>query len=218
MMNVEDAEIVGLPKLEKCVLLSAFKQLDTLKLEDAGIMKEMKVVRRMLEDNGDDMEFTPAGKSVVISSVEELEHANNSVSKIEIASNSCNIHGFKVLDLSRFKNLKELKVGDNCFENVNEVKLIGLKKLERVVIGENSFTKLKSDWPTSGKDDCHFYLKDCGKLKELKIGRFSFNEYTGCEIENVPSLEVIEIGDLERDSYNFKYADLELRGVSFSCN
>ena len=128
-MNVEDAEIVGLPKLEKCVLLSAFKQLDTLKLEDAGIMKEMKVVRRMLEDNGDDMEFTPAGKSVVISSVEELEHANNSVSKIEIASNSCNIHGFKVLDLSRFKNLKELKVGDNCFENVNEVKLIGLKKL-----------------------------------------------------------------------------------------
>ena len=38
-------------------------------------------------------------------------------------------------------HLRLLEVGDECFEYVDEVKLIGLSKLERVVIGENSFTK-----------------------------------------------------------------------------
>ena len=40
----------------------------------------------------------------------------------------------------------------------------------------------------------HFYLKDCERVKELKIGCYSFSNYSVCEIENVPSLEVIEIG------------------------
>ena len=35
-----------------------------------------------------------------------------------------------------------------------------------------------------------------------------------CEIENVPSLRVIEMGDLNEWSYNFKYASLELRSDS----
>ena len=41
-------------------------------------------------------------------------------------------------------HLRLLQVGDECFENVKEVKLIGLNELERVVIGENSFTKRRN--------------------------------------------------------------------------
>ncbi len=37
-------------------------------------------------------------------------------------------------------NLRLFEVGDECFENVEEVKLIGLNELERVVIGKKSFT------------------------------------------------------------------------------
>ena len=35
-----------------------------------------------------------------------------------------------------------------------------------------------------------------------------------CEIENVPSLEAIEMGDLIEDSSNFSHASLELKSDS----
>ena len=103
-------------------------------------------------------------------------------------------------------------MGDECFRSVKEVKLIGLSKLERVVIGENSFTKEKYDYRYD--PNRHFYLKNCERLRELKIGYWSFYDYSVCEIENVPSLRVIEMGDLNEWSYNFKYASLELKSDS----
>ena len=109
--------------------------------------------------------------------------------------------------MSGLKWLKSIEIGDECFENVNEVKLIGLNQLERVIIGQNSFTKHKND---DGNDPYrHFYLKNCERLRELKMGRYSFSDYSVCEIENVPSLEVIET-----NRYNFRYASLELKSDS----
>ena len=71
------------------------------------------------------------------------------------------------LDLSFMPHLRLLEVGDECFENVKEVKLIGLNELERVVIGEKSFTK---NWHGSDYDpNRHFYLKNCERLRELKM-------------------------------------------------
>ena len=112
-------------------------------------------------------------------------------------------------DFSILCNLKHLQIGDDCFGNVNEVKLIGLHALKRVVIGQNSFTKNKNHY---GYDPSrHFYLKDCEQLKELKMGRYSFSDFSVCEITNVPSLEVIKMGKLDKMSYNFYYASLELK-------
>ena len=51
-------------------------------------------------------------------------------------------------------------------------------------------------------------------MRELKIGWYSFSDYSVCEIENVPSLEVIEMGELNEDSYNFCHASLELKSDS----
>ena len=127
-----------------------------------------------------------------------------------VDNNACNEKCFTALDLSFFSNLKVFEVGDYSFAFVNEVKLIGLSKLERVVIGKNSFTK-KKDW--HGYDpNRHFYLKNCERLRELKIGCYSFSDYSVCEIENVPSLEVIEMGELNETSFNFYGASLELKG------
>ena len=128
-----------------------------------------------------------------------------------VDSNACNDKCFTALDLSFFSNLKVFKVGCYSFSFVNEVKLIGLNQLERVVIGENSFTKCKNDWPRSSNPNRHFYLKDCERLRELKMGRYSFSDYSVCEIENVPSLEVIEMGELNEVSDNFCYASMELK-------
>ena len=130
-----------------------------------------------------------------------------------VDNNACNEKCFTALDLSFFSNLKVFEVGDYSFAFVDEVKLIGLNHLERVVIGENSFTKEKN---SRGYDpNRHFYLENCSQLIELKIGRYSFMDYSMCEIENVPSLEVIEMGVLNEESGNFFYASkLELKSDS----
>ena len=77
------------------------------------------------------------------------------------------------------------------------------------MIGENSFTKRKNDY---GNDaNRKLYVKNCDALKELKIGRYSFSDYSVIEIENVNSLELIEIGEVNRESNSFGYASLELK-------
>ena len=123
----------------------------------------------------------------------------------------CNDESCTSLDLSSYVSLRVFEVGDECFRYVNEVKLIGLKQLERVVIGKKCFTKEKN---SNGNDpNRHFYLKNCERVRELKMGRYSFSDYSVCEIENVSSLEVIEMGELNgwNGSDNFYYASLELK-------
>ena len=79
------------------------------------------------------------------------------------------------------------------------------------MIGSNSFTKKKNSF---GYDpNRHFYLKNCNNIKELRIGQYSFSDYSEFAISNNPSIEVIEMGDLniQHDSFNFYYASLELK-------
>ena len=128
-----------------------------------------------------------------------------------IVDNAVGVPDFSVLDLTRFSKLESLVIGDNCFSYVTEVKLIGLDELKSVEIGMNSFTQHKNDY---GNDsNRHFYLKNSPKLKSLKMGLFSFSDYTVCEIENVDALEVIEMGELNEESYNFASASLELKSI-----
>ena len=142
----------------------------------------------------------------------EWESVDCRVSELVIASNCCNEEEVTEVDLGRFASLKVFEVGDECFKYVKEVKMIGLSQLERVVIGENSFMKDINVWSEfTISPDRHFYLKNCERLRELKIGRDSFSDYSVCEIENVPSLEVIEMGELHKGSGNFCNASLELK-------
>ena len=84
-------------------------------------------------------------------------------------------------------------MGNECFKNVSELKLIGMKMLESVIVGENCFTKKKDE---NDKNVYGLYVKNCESLRELKIGNHSFEEYYVCEIESVVSLEVIEVGSV----------------------
>ena len=134
---------------------------------------------------------------------------------IIVDSNGCNDRSFTVLNLTRFVNLKVFEVGDYSFSYVNEVHMIGLPELERVVIGENCFTEEKyryinDDYYDDGLNR-HFYLKHCEKLRELKIGVSSFINYVSCVIEDNTRLEVIEIGKLYDWGYTFFYASLEMK-------
>ena len=143
---------------------------------------------------------------------EENQFLHSFIKELIVQHSSCNGREWSVLDLSSMFHLRLIEVGDECFKDVKEVKLIGLRQLERVVIGKECFTKEKEG---IYDPDRHFYLKDCERLRELKIGGYSFSDYYVCEIENVPSLEVIQMGEVTELSHSFHYAsDLELKSES----
>ena len=110
---------------------------------------------------------------------------------------------FTEVDLSRLSQLKTLEIGNHCFTRVKDWTIVGLRELECVVIGTYCATQ------ASGR----FCVKNCPSLKELKIGRFSFEDYSVCVIENVDALEGIAIGDVDDWSNNFFFASLELKSV-----
>ena len=140
----------------------------------------------------------------------------------------CNEKELTVLDLSAMKELTVFETATNCFKNVGIFRAIGLDKLERVAIGSCCFMPLPMEEESccsnssmeeesccsnsSMEEEAYsFYVKDCGVLKELKIGVFSFTDYSVCEIGNVPMLEVIEMGDTRVFSAVFSHADLVLK-------
>ena len=87
-----------------------------------------------------------------IHSIAELMRMDKSVEVLIVDNDMCNDKRYTVLNLSSFSNLKEFEVGDYSFSFVNEVKLVGLNRLERVVIGMNCFRKYFQENPNR-----HFY-------------------------------------------------------------
>ena len=137
----------------------------------------------------------------------EMVVFHNHIEELIVSDGSCNGEEMRLLDLSLMSSLKSVRVGSECFSYVEEVKLIGLSELESVVIEENSFYFYDSTL-------CYcFCVKDCPKLKSLKMGKHSFIRYSTCVIENVNALEVIEIGDSSIDSNNFRPASLVLKSI-----
>ena len=151
-------------------------------------------------------------KCVLLNEENQLLHSR--IEELIVSNNSCNGQEWIMLDLFFMSHLRLLQMGDNCFENVEEVRLIGLNQLEKVVIGNRCFMMCYYERPRPLNPNGHFYLKNCERLRELKIGQRSFSYYAVCEIENLPSLEVIEMGELNKWSDNFFYASMELKSES----
>lgn len=103
----------------------------------------------------------PTPRETTIHSGSELQRLTDNMEVIIIVSHCCNESSVAGLDFSRFSNLRELRVGDECFANVKNTKLTGLKWLERVEFGK------KCCYRTAG--GC-FIVKECERLKTVKMG------------------------------------------------
>ena len=151
-------------------------------------------------------------EETVITDYSTLLH--NLLELLRVSCGCCNEREWRKIDFSIMPNLRELKVEDDCFENVEEVRVIGMKKLERIGIGENCFAKRESD---SDYDPNHrFYLKDCDKLSKLMIGSGSFAFYSMCEITNSKSLKTIELGNEDNGTSAFCYSSLTMKSDAHS--
>ncbi len=138
-------------------------------------------------------------------------HITNETTELVIPKNKCNMRGKWHLDLRNMTGLKRVIIGNNCFKNVDVVRLVGLKYLEQVEIGMNCFSRKSTPYMNP---DRHFYLKDCPMMQELRIGSGSFVDYSVCVIQNVPSMGVFEMGSVYSEGNNFFFASLELRSTT----
>ena len=61
---------------------------------------------------------------------------------------------------------------------------------------------------------------NCESLESIQIGKFSFSDFGGdFELKNLPQLQSIQIGSIERDySYNFYYIPFMIRGIDMILN
>ena len=90
---------------------------------------------------------------------------DESVEGIEVKKGVCNDEDFEEWEMNEYARLRELIVGDECFQFVKDLKIVGLSALEKVEIGKQCFCKASGGV---------FEMRNCEKLKSVKIGDGSF--------------------------------------------
>ena len=111
------------------------------------------------------------------------------IEELKIGDNGYNGRSVTELKLSGLARLKRIVIGNECFVKVRVFELDGLSELESVEIGEWSF-KIDRDERSDGS--CR--IVNCPKLKSIQIGNFSFQHHNSFELNNLPSLQSIDIG------------------------
>ena len=88
MKNAVEAEFVDLPSLVNCQFVDVFVSIHTVKVQNAGKMKEEMDVRKI---------------PVVVSSIRDLKKVDVGVGVLVVDSGCCNESNVVGLDFSRFR-------------------------------------------------------------------------------------------------------------------
>ena len=115
--------------------------------------------------------------------------------------NACENYQQEILDFSRFKELKTLKIGGNCFNYPSIVSIVDLTHLKHIEIGEYSFQDNSSE--------AELVVSRCSSLVSLAIGSHSFSHFKVFKMSDLSSLETLEVGaDCFREA-DFKMKNME---------
>ena len=115
-----------------------------------------------------------SGKTKVIRENEDLFDIEEDVETILFSDNVCNDSGITKWEVLDLKNLKVLKIGNNCLQHVSSFTLKSMKKLKRVEIGVGCF---------ANEGDA-FEVNDCPKLKSVQIGDGSCRNWTEMDMKS----------------------------------
>ena len=157
-----------------------------------------------------------------------IQSINSSITSIIIPNWTCNDIDYTIFDFSRFTRVRSIEIGDDCFGSVQTFQIDGLNRLKTIKIGKNSFTQVKeSDWDNNrreawnrtNKQSKSFHILNCKSLESIQIGKYSFSDFAGeFELKNLPKLQSIQIGVIERDSRNFYNSSFVIRGIELILN
>ena len=162
-----------------------------------------------------------APTEVSITGSTKWSDVNLQVSDLTISSNYGN--DLNALDLNRFKWLRSIEIGNECFGSVKTFQIDGLSRLKTIKIGNNSFTQLKStdkwDSNKANNQSKSFHILNCESLESIQIGEFGFCDFGGeFELKNLPQLQSIQIGTVGSDSSNFWWSSFVIRGIDMILN
>lgn len=115
-----------------------------------------------------------SGKTKVIRENEDLFDVEEDVETILFSDNVCNDSGITKWEVLDLKNLKVLKIGNNCLQHVSSFTLKSMKKLKRVEIGVSCFAN----------EGNAFEVNDCPKLKSVQIGDGSCRNWTEMDMKS----------------------------------
>ena len=102
---------------------------------------------------------------VIVKNDDDFLLLDESVELIEVKKGVCNDEVFEEWGMDEYVRLRELIVGDECFQFVKDLRIVGLNALEKVEIGKQCFCKASGGV---------FEMRNCEKLKSVKIGDGSF--------------------------------------------
>ena len=108
------------------------------------------------------------------------------VTALTVTANSCNEDTITAVDLSSFKFLRRVVIGNSCFGYVQLFSIVGLNWLESVSIGSSSFGGTGSLWKGS-----ELKIVNCPQLKSLSIRAVSFVRYNWFELSELPQLKSV---------------------------
>ena len=102
---------------------------------------------------------------VIVKNDDDFLLLDENVELIEVKKGVCNDEVFEEWGMDEYVRLRELIVCDECFLFVKDLRIVGLNALEKVEIGKQCFYKASGG---------AFEMRDCEKLKSVKIGDGSF--------------------------------------------
>ena len=102
---------------------------------------------------------------VIVKNDDDFLLLDESVELIEVKKGVCNDEVFDEWGMNEYVRLRELIVGDECFQYVKDLRIVGLNALEKVEIGKQCFCKASGG---------AFEMRDCEKLESVMIGDDSF--------------------------------------------
>ncbi len=102
---------------------------------------------------------------VIVKNDDDFLLLDEEVEVIEVKNGVCNDEDFEDWEMGEYARLRELIVGDECFQFVKDLRIVGLNALEKVEIGRQCFCQASGGV---------FEMRNCEKLKSVKIGDGSF--------------------------------------------
>ena len=97
-------------------------------------------------------------------------------------------NNFSAFDSNCWNGVERIDVDRDCFKNVNQLVIYGLKELRSIVIGEGTYTNYGE---CRQGNKC--VIMNCDQLREIHIGKRSFSRCKSFELKNLPSLISIQL-------------------------
>ena len=122
---------------------------------------------------------------LIVKEEEDMGEANKATEKIMVKDGLCNDEDIDKWNLSKCERLVELIVGNDCLQYLKDLKLSGMKCLEKVEIGTGCLCKSEGGV---------FEVSDCERLRSVVIGEGCCVNWSGFVMKDCGVVEVI-IGD-----------------------